>query len=98
VFDIRGIGHSSGMMLMPIRRIRSACCARTASGHVATPPRSVMNARRLNSSDCIGSPASQGRIAGYRIGGDQFVKASTEVVKKNYAAGVQTSCWLNLFN
>jgi hypothetical protein len=26
------------------------------------------------------------------------VKASTEVVKKNYAAGVQTSCWLNPFN
>src|SRR5262249_32831826 len=31
-----------------IRRIRSACCARTASSHAAaTPPRSVMRSRRL---------------------------------------------------
>ena len=31
-----------------IRRIRSACCARAASGHVAAvPPRSVMNSRRF---------------------------------------------------
>src|SRR5262249_25301903 len=30
-----------------MRRIRSGCCARAASGHVAAPPSSVMNARRL---------------------------------------------------
>ena len=30
-----------------MRRIRSACCARAANGHVAAPPRSVMNSRRL---------------------------------------------------
>src|ERR1700750_2977202 len=35
----------------PIRRIRSDCCARAASGHVtAALPRSVMNWRRLMSS------------------------------------------------
>jgi hypothetical protein len=33
----------------PMRRIRSACCARAASGHAAAaPPRSVMNSRRFN--------------------------------------------------
>jgi hypothetical protein len=31
----------------PIRRIRSGCCARAATGHVAAaPPSSVMNSRR----------------------------------------------------
>jgi len=31
-----------------MRRIRSGCCARAASGHVpAAPPRSVMNSRRF---------------------------------------------------
>ena len=30
-----------------MRRVRSGCCARAASGHVATPPISVMNSRRL---------------------------------------------------
>jgi putative tryptophan/tyrosine transport system substrate-binding protein len=31
-----------------VRRIRSACCARTRSGHeAAAPPRSVMRSRRL---------------------------------------------------
>ena len=29
-----------------IRRIRSACCARDASGQAAAPPSSVMNSRR----------------------------------------------------
>ena len=33
---------------MPMRRIRSDCCARAASGHAdAAPPSSVMNSRRL---------------------------------------------------
>src|SRR5262249_41368454 len=31
----------------PIRRIGPDRCARAASGHAATPPRSVMNSRRL---------------------------------------------------
>src|SRR5262245_52927851 len=35
---------------MPMRRTRSVCCARAASGHAAAPPMSVMNARRLRSS------------------------------------------------
>ena len=35
-------------MSTPMRRIRSACCARAASGHAAAaPPSSVMNSRRL---------------------------------------------------
>src|SRR5215469_8502097 len=32
---------------MPMRRTFSRCCARTASGHAAAPPTSVMNSRRL---------------------------------------------------
>ena len=31
----------------PMRRIRSGCCARAASGHAAAPPRSAMKLRRL---------------------------------------------------
>src|SRR5262249_34705490 len=54
------------------RTVEAGCCARAASGHVAAaPPRSAMNSRRLNWSNCIRSPARQGRIAGYRIGEDQ---------------------------
>jgi hypothetical protein len=34
-------------MTTPMRRIRSRCCARAASGHAAAPPSSVMNARRF---------------------------------------------------
>jgi hypothetical protein len=35
-------------MSTPMRRIRSACCARAASGHpAAAPPSSVMKARRF---------------------------------------------------
>jgi hypothetical protein len=45
-----------------MRRIRLGCCARAASGHAAAaPPSSVMNSRRLNRSNCISVPASQGR-------------------------------------
>jgi hypothetical protein len=32
----------------PIRRIRSATCARAASGHAAAAPMSVMNSRRCS--------------------------------------------------
>src|SRR6516225_5125615 len=32
----------------PIRRVRSACCARAPSGHAAAPPTSIMNSRRFN--------------------------------------------------
>ena len=31
----------------PIRRTRSPCCARAATGHAAAPPSSDMNSRRL---------------------------------------------------
>src|SRR5262245_25688247 len=44
----------------------AACCARAASGQAAAaPPMSVMN------SIAFWPPASQGRIAEYRIGGGQ---------------------------
>ena len=33
----------AGGMSTPMRRTRSPCCARAASGHAAAPPRSVMN-------------------------------------------------------
>jgi hypothetical protein len=40
----------------PMRRIRSPCCARAASGQaVAAPPTSVMNSRRFMSN--MGLPA-----------------------------------------
>src|SRR5262249_2639399 len=44
-----GVSGSSAAKVIstPMRRIRSGCCARAASGHVAAPPSSVMNARRL---------------------------------------------------
>jgi hypothetical protein len=42
---------------IPIRRTRSACCERAASGHAAVaPPSSVMNSRRF-----IRSPRRRGR-------------------------------------
>src|SRR5262249_62015227 len=48
------------------------CCARAASGQAAAaPPSSVINSRRFNGSKSIRSPASQDRIAGYRIGSGQ---------------------------
>ena len=52
---VRGCGPTS----TPMRRIRSPCCARAASGHAtAAPPRSVMNSRRF-----IRSPRRRGRAA-----------------------------------
>jgi hypothetical protein len=40
----------------PIRRIRSGCCARAATGHVvAAPPSNVMKSRRL-----MGLPRAEG--------------------------------------
>src|SRR5262249_27422303 len=52
----------------PTRRIRSACCARAASGHdTIAPPRSVMNSRRFIRSHCIHCPPNQrGSIADWR--------------------------------
>ena len=45
-----------------MRRIRSPCCARAASGHAAAaPPSSVMNSRRL-----IAAPEAQDE-ASYRL-------------------------------
>ena len=50
----------------------AGCCARAAIGHAAAaPPRSVMNSRRFNGSQCIWSLPATGRIAGYRTRRDQ---------------------------
>src|SRR6266545_7620745 len=48
-------------MSTPMRRIRSRCCARAASGHAAAPPSSVMNSRRF-----IRSPRRRARAASER--------------------------------
>ena len=52
------------LMSTPMRRIRSGCCAPTASGHVAAPPRSVMNSRRLIEHLALSPPRRVGRPAG----------------------------------
>jgi hypothetical protein len=47
--EMRGFGtgsFSSHGMSTPMRRIRSPCCARAASGQAAVPQRRVMNSRR----------------------------------------------------
>src|SRR5262245_2601487 len=50
---------SAKFVSIPIRRIRSGCCARAAIGHAAAaPPSSVMNSRRF-----IRSPRRRGRAA-----------------------------------
>jgi hypothetical protein len=41
------VSVAAPFMSTPTRRIRSSCCARAASGHVAAPPRSVMKSRRF---------------------------------------------------
>jgi HNH endonuclease len=51
-------GLSARPISTPIRRIRSPCCARAASGHAVAPPSNVMNARRFTR-----SPRQRGRAA-----------------------------------
>src|SRR6516164_10993885 len=41
---------SAKPIITPMRRMRSACCARAASGHAATLPSSKMNSRRFTQS------------------------------------------------
>jgi hypothetical protein len=36
-----------------MRRIRPGCCARSASGHAAAPPSSMMNSRRFTSKSLL---------------------------------------------
>jgi len=52
---------SSAVVFMstPMRRTRSVCCARAASGHATAAPSSVMNSRRL----LIRSPHPRSRAA-----------------------------------
>jgi hypothetical protein len=53
-----------------MRRIRSLCCARAASGHAAAPLRSVMKWRRftINLADMIHTRRAIGLIACYCTG------------------------------
>ena len=56
----------------PMRRIRSACCARAASGHAAAaPPSSVMNSRRFIAKSLH---ASAGRITHLGTAGDAALR------------------------
>ena len=41
-------GSLGGNINTPMRRIRAACCARAANGHVAAAPISVMKSRLFN--------------------------------------------------
>ena len=52
---------SSDGMSTPRRRMRSLCCARTASGHAAAPASPAMNSRRRIRYPLIGSIAYSGR-------------------------------------
>ena len=65
---------------MPMRRIRSRCCARVASGHAAAPPSSVMNSRRFTSS--IRSPSGTRNIVvmSFTAGSDSTGQCDNGVV------------------
>ena len=59
-------------MSTPMRRIRSPCCARAASGHAAAaPPSSVMNARRFTPIDRV-PPATLQDIELARVSQELF--------------------------
>ena len=58
---------AAGLISTPMRRIRSACCARATNGQAAAaPPSSVMNSRRL-----IRSPRRRGRAAWVQLAGPE---------------------------
>src|SRR5262249_59185256 len=59
---------------MPMRRTRSPCCARVASGHAAAPPSRVMKLAPFQLIELHSILASQGRVAGYRIASDQSAR------------------------
>ena len=65
----RSLGSSAAkLMSTPMRRMRSRCCARAASGHAtAAPPISVMKSRRLM---CPPGQASQGIVAAQTCTGE----------------------------
>src|SRR6516164_2184900 len=63
-----GSFSSYGPMSTPMRRTRSPCCARAASGHAAAPPKSVMNSRRLMTSSPFVRVAFVDRSSRKRIG------------------------------
>jgi hypothetical protein len=61
-WQARGPGPSSDIRTQvapfhsQVRRTRSPCCARAASGHAAALPSSVMNSRLFSRSNCMRSP------------------------------------------
>ena len=76
-------------MSTPMRRIRSGCCARAASGHAAAPPSSVMNSRRL-----IAAPEAQER---HRNGSNSpIVKGPAYATVVMSALGHKRTCADNL--
>ena len=57
---------------MPMRRMRSGCCARAASGHAAAaPPSSVMNSRRF----IIQSPRRRGRANQWAMSAQELLRS-----------------------
>ena len=54
-----GAPSSPSPLSTPMRRMRSGCCARAASGHAVAAPSSVMNSRRLMSN--TGGPPTASR-------------------------------------
>jgi hypothetical protein len=51
---------SSNPTSMPMRRMRSPCCARAASGHAAAPRSPAMKSRRRMPVDQVGGRGSTG--------------------------------------
>ena len=68
----------------PMRRIRSGCCARAASGHAAAAAESVMNSRRL-----IRSPRRRGRAASAALSRPSAL-AVLRLITSSYLVGACT--------
>src|SRR5262249_7379542 len=67
----------------PMRRTRSLCCARAASGHVAAAPRIVMNSRRLIAAPEVREHRSNACVSSER--GKRMPRMSALGQKQTYA-------------